>query len=117
MVDNIKDIIKELQEYYGKELTEAQAAIYVRTLADLDITQLRQAADDIIKRGTPWFPKVAELRTAARRFTPLSTVVAENADYWRAMSMFNDSLAGRILEIDEKYEKFYPEVRDGASSK
>ena len=113
-MDSVVSILQELQDYYNKQLTEAQSAIYVRTLDDIDITQLRQAADDIIKRGTPWFPKVAELRTAAKRFTPLSTVVAENADYWRAMSMFNDSLAGRMLEIDEmtRWEKFYPEVHD-----
>jgi hypothetical protein len=116
MVDSVLTILKELQDYYGTKLTNAQLNVYVRNLSDIEITMLRQGTDDIIQRGAPFFPKVAELRKAAQRFSPVGSEKVENQDYWRAMSTYNDVLAGRQQEgALHKWAAFFPEVKDGTS--
>jgi hypothetical protein len=113
-MDSLPSILKELQEYYKAQLTPVQAKVYIRNLSDLDLTMLRQGADYLIQQGSPFMPKVAELRKAANRFTPLPQGKPENADYWRAMSIFNDVR----LEMPPELEKYIVcqerEVKDAA---
>lgn len=109
MEDDIESILMELQEYYGKTLTDSQVALYLRLLDDIDITRLRQGADYYMKTFQ-YFPKVAELITCSKRFSPLPQEAPDNYDYWKATQVFNDVLAGRLPDsaLDE-YAKFLPE--------
>jgi hypothetical protein len=63
-MDNL-DVVKMLDDYYGKGLTETQLKIYLDTLDDLPADLLNLAAEHLIKTGHPFMPKVAELRRAA----------------------------------------------------
>jgi hypothetical protein len=101
-VDSVVGILKELQDYYDKQLTPGQVKVYTRNLGDIDVTMLRQGVDYLIQQGAPFMPKVAELRKAANRFTPLPQGKPGNADYWLAMSIFNDVRREMPPEL-EKY--------------
>ena len=61
------DVIKMLDDYYGKGLNDNQLRIYIKTLADIIPELLNQAAEHLIKTGHPFMPKVVELRNAARQ--------------------------------------------------
>ena len=53
-------ILRELQEYYEKDISSQQAATYLRLLSDLPDDKLRMAAD-IWMQNNKWFPKANEL--------------------------------------------------------
>jgi hypothetical protein len=59
------DELTALGEAFGEGLTAERQAIYVTSLADIPIDQLRQAIRAAIQE-LKWFPKVAELRELAR---------------------------------------------------
>ncbi len=110
MEDDIESIVQELQEYYGKELTDKQLDIYLRLLADVDSSCLRQGADYYMQTFQ-YFPKVAELIMASKRFSPLPTPAPENYEYWKAQQTFNDVLAGKLPDSAlDKYEQYLPKV-------
>ena len=113
-MDSVVGILKELQDYYDKPLTPGQVKVYTRNLGDIDITMLRQGADYLVQQGAPFMPKVAELRKAASRFAPLPQGKPENADYWRAMAIFNDVR----LDMPPELEKYIVcvEVQDATPS-
>ena len=60
------DVLKMLDEYYGKGLTETQLRIYIKTLIDIPTELLNMAGEYLIKNGHPFMPKVAEIRKAAK---------------------------------------------------
>lgn len=116
-MDNLPEILKELQEYYNAQLTSVQAKVYIRNLSDIEISMLRQGADYLIQQGSPFMPKVAELRKAAGRFTPLPQGKPENADYWRAMTIFNDVRREMPPELEQYIvcQEVIEEVEDAPS--
>ena len=59
---NNLDIIKGLSEYYNKTLTDNTIRLYAETLSDIPPEILDAAAKEYIKMGSPFMPKVAELR-------------------------------------------------------
>ena len=59
---NNLDIIKGLAEYYNKSLSDNTIRIYVETLSDIPPEILDATAKEYIKEGSPFMPKVAELR-------------------------------------------------------
>jgi len=61
------EVIKMLDDYYGKRLSDNQIRIYLRTLNDLPAELVNMAAEHLIKTGHPFMPKVAEIRRAARQ--------------------------------------------------
>ena len=63
-MDNI-DVLKMLDEYYGKGLTETQLRVYIKTLVDIPTELLNKASEYLIKNGHPFMPRVAEIRKAA----------------------------------------------------
>ncbi len=65
-MDNV-EVVKTLDEYYGKGLNETQLRIYLKTLADIPADLLNMAAEHLIKTGPPFMPRVSELRTAASK--------------------------------------------------
>ena len=62
---NNLDIIQEMSEYYGKELTASQIKTYLGTLDDIPPDLLDLAAKELIKTGHPFMPRVSELRKVA----------------------------------------------------
>ena len=56
------EIIKTMAEYYGKEMSAGQVRMYNDTLKDLSPLWLDMALKQYIKEGSPFMPKVAELR-------------------------------------------------------
>ena len=60
------DVIQTMAEYYGKQMSESQIGIYIRTLSDMPVDLLSLAAEHIIKTGKPFFPRVVELRKVAQ---------------------------------------------------
>ena len=59
------DIIQEIAEYYGKQMSETQVKIYFDTLDDIPADLLDLAAKELIKTGHPFMPRVSELRKVA----------------------------------------------------
>lgn len=56
------EVIKTMAEYYGKEMSASQVRMYNDTLKDLSPLWLDLAVKQYIKEGSPFMPKVAELR-------------------------------------------------------
>ena len=56
------EVIKVMAEYYGKEMSAGQVRMYNDTLKDLSPLWLDLAVKQYIKEGSPFMPKVAELR-------------------------------------------------------
>ena len=56
------EVIKTMAEYYGKEMSAGQVRMYNDTLKDLSPLWLDLAVKQYIKEGSPFMPKVAELR-------------------------------------------------------
>ena len=56
------EVIKTMVEYYGKEMSAGQVRMYQDTLKDLSPLWLDMALKQYIKEGSPFMPKVAELR-------------------------------------------------------
>ena len=56
------EVIKTMAEYYGKEMSAGQVRMYNDTLKDLSPLWLDMAVKQYIKEGSPFMPKVAELR-------------------------------------------------------
>ena len=56
------EVIKTMAEYYGKEMSAGQIRMYHDTLDDLSPLMLDMALKRYIKEGSPFMPKVAELR-------------------------------------------------------
>ena len=67
------EVIKMLEEYYGKTITDGALRAYVIGLNDVSDKALRQASEDIIKTAT-FMPRVAEIRKAAEPYRGLSDV-------------------------------------------
>ncbi len=59
------DVIQTLSEYYTKELTPGTIRLYTKALDDLPVEQIDMAAQEYIKNGSPFMPKVTEIRAAA----------------------------------------------------
>ena len=68
---NNVEVVKTLDEYYGKGLNETQLRIYLKTLADIPADLLNMAAEHLIKTGKPFMPRVSEIRQAASEITRL----------------------------------------------
>ena len=56
------EVIETMAEYYGKQMSEGQMRMYHDTLKDLSPLWLDLAVKQYIKEGSPFMPKVAELR-------------------------------------------------------
>ena len=67
--EEIINVLEMLSEYYDRTLTRPQLRIYVSQLADIQFMVLKRAAYDWIK-GSPFFPRVSELRSSASRYPP-----------------------------------------------
>jgi hypothetical protein len=54
-------ILRELQEYYNKELTSVQARIYLRKMKEWEVKWVQLAAEHWIE-DKGWFPRVHEFK-------------------------------------------------------
>ena len=59
------DVIQTLSEYYRAKLTPGTIRLYTKSLDDLPVEQIDAAAQEYIKNGSPFMPKVTEIRAAA----------------------------------------------------
>ncbi len=62
---NSLDVIQSLAEYYNKTLTSGTIRLYTKSLDDMPAEWIDAAAQEYIKNGSPFMPKVTELRAAA----------------------------------------------------
>ena len=68
MDTKILDVIVGLDDYYATKMPKARIDTYLRTLEDINPDALAWAADEWVKAGKPFMPKVSELRVLASKF-------------------------------------------------
>ena len=88
-------VLKMLEEYYSKPLSETAVLVYLRTLSDLDAAELEEGAFLYIKSGKQWFPKVNELREFVGKVGRRAHH-GEGYPFWLAMDALAKSMRGEI---------------------
>ena len=105
------ELLRELQEYYGKDLTATQARVYLRHFDRANPLELQQAIDNWIAEHK-WFPRVNELQEY------IDNVVEVNAErairdhrwnMWKASEARNRVMNG---QMDRDALKKWPALFD-----
>lgn len=109
------ELLRELQEYYNKELTATQARVYLRQFETVDPHELKQAIDHWI-REQKWFPRVNELFEYIKELGNRNTQMSYDDhrwNMWKANDAWNKVWKG---EMDEAALKKWPMLFDAPPS-
>lgn len=101
---DVYDVIAQLMDAYpdwSPRNLDATMRSYASMLADLPADALRAAANELIG-SSKWFPKISELRAAAKHHADRAAdpTVNKIAGYWRSMEDFNCRVLHGEMDLD-----------------